>query len=151
MDKKLCASPDKKLLGVCGGFGDYFNIDPTIIRIAFVLMAIYTAVIPTLVLYFVFSLIMPQPDETYYQTHNPNYKKLTKGSEVSVAGVCSGIAEYLNIDFIVVRIAFAFLAFVLCTGVFAYIACAVLMPKKDAYKQYTDASSFENRNGQYNN
>lgn len=32
--KKLyLSSVDKKLLGVCGGVAEYFNIDPTLIRV----------------------------------------------------------------------------------------------------------------------
>jgi len=31
--KKLCKSKDKKIAGVCGGIADYFDIDPTIVRI----------------------------------------------------------------------------------------------------------------------
>ena len=27
---------DKKIAGVCGGLGEYFNIDPVILRIAFI-------------------------------------------------------------------------------------------------------------------
>ena len=27
---------DKKLAGICGGLGDYFNVDPTVVRILFV-------------------------------------------------------------------------------------------------------------------
>ncbi len=39
MKGKLTLSKKNKILtGVCGGFGEYFGIDPTIIRIAVVLM-----------------------------------------------------------------------------------------------------------------
>ena len=39
--KKLYRSQeDKFLLGVCGGIGEYFGIDPTIIRLLWVLLAI---------------------------------------------------------------------------------------------------------------
>ena len=31
-------SKDKKFGGVCSGLGDYFNIDPVIIRLAFLLL-----------------------------------------------------------------------------------------------------------------
>ena len=31
--KKLTKSYDKKLCGVCGGIADYFNIDPTFVRL----------------------------------------------------------------------------------------------------------------------
>jgi len=31
-------SKDRKLGGVCSGLGDYFNVDPVIIRLAFILL-----------------------------------------------------------------------------------------------------------------
>ena len=37
MDKKLYRSKtDRRIAGVCGGLGNYFDIDPTIIRLAWV-------------------------------------------------------------------------------------------------------------------
>ena len=34
MEKRICRSKTQKMLGgVCGGIGEYFNIDPTIIRL----------------------------------------------------------------------------------------------------------------------
>lgn len=37
-DKKLYRSKTRRMLcGVCGGIGEYFNIDPTLIRLLFVL------------------------------------------------------------------------------------------------------------------
>ncbi|PKK84436.1 MAG: hypothetical protein CVT49_03685 [candidate division Zixibacteria bacterium HGW-Zixibacteria-1] len=39
MDKKLYRSTaDSKIAGVCGGLGEYFNIDPTIIRIIAIIL-----------------------------------------------------------------------------------------------------------------
>ena len=36
MAKRLVKSTDKKLFGVAGGLAEYFNIDPTIVRVGFV-------------------------------------------------------------------------------------------------------------------
>jgi phage shock protein PspC (stress-responsive transcriptional regulator) len=36
MRKKLYKSSDRKICGVCGGFADYFDIDPTVIRLLWV-------------------------------------------------------------------------------------------------------------------
>ncbi|NLJ81373.1 MAG: PspC domain-containing protein [Firmicutes bacterium] len=33
MAKRIYRSPNKKIAGVCGGIAEYFNIDPTIIRL----------------------------------------------------------------------------------------------------------------------
>lgn len=39
MDKKLCLSRnDKKIAGICGGLGEYFNVDATFVRIIFALL-----------------------------------------------------------------------------------------------------------------
>ena len=43
MQKKFClSSTDKKLGGVCGGIAEYFDIDPTIVRLAW-LVAVFCA------------------------------------------------------------------------------------------------------------
>ncbi|MEL6770864.1 MAG: PspC domain-containing protein [Bacteroidota bacterium] len=39
--KKLMKSREKKILGVAGGIGDFLGIDPTLVRIAFVLASIF--------------------------------------------------------------------------------------------------------------
>lgn len=41
MKKKLYRSENEKMLaGVCGGIAEYFNIDPTIVRLVFVLFGL---------------------------------------------------------------------------------------------------------------
>lgn len=41
MQKKLYKSnTDKKLDGVCGGIGEYFNIDSTLIRLAWIVFSL---------------------------------------------------------------------------------------------------------------
>ncbi|MBI3004696.1 MAG: PspC domain-containing protein [Ignavibacteriales bacterium] len=50
---------DRKFLGVCGGLGNYLGIDPTIIRILFVMFILMSFGFG-FVLYFVLFLIMPE-------------------------------------------------------------------------------------------
>jgi phage shock protein C len=52
-------------------------------------------------------------------------------TDKKIAGVCGGLAEYFNIDSLIVRV--AFLAFAICgsLGVWAYILLWLLAPKKD--------------------
>ena len=41
MNKKLqLSATDKKIAGVCGGLAEYFNIDPLIVRIVFIALAL---------------------------------------------------------------------------------------------------------------
>lgn len=60
-------------------------------------------------------------------------KKLMKGHDKMLAGVCSGIAEYLDIDVTIVRVLYAVLsAFVAgFPGLILYIVLAVIMPEPE--------------------
>lgn len=61
--KKLYRSRDSRMIcGVCGGVAEYFNIDPTLIRLGFVLAA--CASFGMMVLgYFVAAVIIPDKNE----------------------------------------------------------------------------------------
>lgn len=56
MAKRLIRQ-NKMILGVCGGIGSYFDIDPTIIRILFVLA--FLGLGAGLILYIIMAVIMP--------------------------------------------------------------------------------------------
>lgn len=60
MDKRLYRSNTNKMMaGVCGGIGEYFNIDPTLIRLAWVLLSIPTALFGGLIAYIFAAIIIP--------------------------------------------------------------------------------------------
>ncbi len=42
MKKLYLSDTDKKLGGVCGGLGEYFDKDPTLVRIIFVLLILFS-------------------------------------------------------------------------------------------------------------
>lgn len=50
---------DRMIAGVCAGMGKYLGIDATVIRLLFALLAIFTGVVPGLVLYLVMMFIVP--------------------------------------------------------------------------------------------
>lgn len=58
--KRLYRSDNKMLCGVCAGIAEYFNIDPTIVRVGYVALSIFSAGFPGLVLYLILLLVMPQ-------------------------------------------------------------------------------------------
>lgn len=61
MKKKLTRSiNDKKILGVCGGLAEYFEIDSTIVRIICVLLCCFN--IMAIIAYFVMGFVMPTDD-----------------------------------------------------------------------------------------
>lgn len=63
MKKKLTrSSTDKKISGVCAGFAEYFEIDPTIVRVIYAVLSLFTSGFPGLILYIVLMIIMPEDD-----------------------------------------------------------------------------------------
>ncbi|MEZ4581854.1 MAG: PspC domain-containing protein [Caldilineaceae bacterium] len=61
-EKRLVRSrTDKMVGGVCGGIGDYFNIDPTLVRVVFAILVLIGVGSP-LLLYLLLWIIMPAAD-----------------------------------------------------------------------------------------
>ena len=62
MKKKLCKSrTDKKIAGVCGGFANYFGIDATLIRLAWVLLVLCSGC--GVLAYIIAAVVLPDEDE----------------------------------------------------------------------------------------
>lgn len=59
MKKLLRSRKSRMIAGVCGGIADYFNIDPTIVRVAYVLLAMVTVAFPGILVYLLLVLIIP--------------------------------------------------------------------------------------------
>jgi len=60
MEKKLYRSKTNKMIaGVCGGIGEYFNIDPTLVRLAWVLLSIPMALFGGVLAYIIAAIIIP--------------------------------------------------------------------------------------------
>ena len=59
-----------------------------------------------------------------------NLCKINEGKQID--GVCGGIAEYFSCDPTLVRVIFAISAFFGGAGLWAYLVCAIIMPRKPA-------------------
>jgi len=53
------SSSNKMLAGVCGGIAEYFNMDPTLVRIAYVLISLLSTGFPGLLVYGILAIVMP--------------------------------------------------------------------------------------------
>ena len=68
MKKRLYRSTtDRKVMGVCAGIADYFSVDPTIVRIVFAILTLFTTFFPGFILYFLLAFIIPE-DNGYIDT-----------------------------------------------------------------------------------
>lgn len=66
MEKKLYKSETNKMLaGVCGGIAEYFGVDPTLIRLAWVVFSLLGG--SGLLAYILAAIIIPRDDSNLYQ------------------------------------------------------------------------------------
>jgi phage shock protein C len=64
-EKQLTRSTNERMVaGVAGGLGEYFSMDPTLVRLIFVLLTLAGG--PGLLLYLILWVIMPEAPEAQY-------------------------------------------------------------------------------------
>lgn len=67
--KRLYKSNNRQIAGVCGGIGEYLNVDPTLIRLIWILVVIAGG--SGILLYVIASIIMEDaPDYAQYSSNN---------------------------------------------------------------------------------
>ncbi len=54
---------NKMIAGVCGGLAEYLDMDPTLMRVLYVLVSILSAAFPGIVAYIILMFLMPPPEE----------------------------------------------------------------------------------------
>lgn len=57
--KKLYRTRNKKICGVCGGIANYFDLDPTIIRLLWIIFGIISCA-TGVIAYFICALVIPE-------------------------------------------------------------------------------------------
>jgi phage shock protein C len=66
--KKLYRSKENKLVaGVLGGLAEYFEQDPQLWRLGFVIFLIMTGLMPGVLIYIIFVIVVPENPGTYYR------------------------------------------------------------------------------------
>lgn len=59
MKKLYRSTTEKKIGGVCGGLAEYFDVDPTMVRLCTIVVALVTAIFPVFIGYLIAWMIMP--------------------------------------------------------------------------------------------
>ncbi len=54
------SSDDKMIAGVCGGLAEWLGWDPTLVRVLFVAVSIFSAAFPGILVYGILWILMPQ-------------------------------------------------------------------------------------------
>jgi phage shock protein PspC (stress-responsive transcriptional regulator) len=119
----------RRIAGVCAGLGEYFDLDPLLFRVAFLVSFLFGAL--GALVYLVMWMVVPEktgaPREVASRTRL--YRSPT---DRKVAGVCGGLGELLGVDPVFARVAFVVLAFAGGLGIVLYLAFWLLMPEADA-------------------
>jgi phage shock protein C len=131
MKRLMRRRKDKRIAGVCAGIAEYFNIDVTLVRLAWIVLTFFPgAIIGGVVAYVVAWLIMPAGDDPPVPA--PDGRRLVRSvSDRKIAGVCGGLAEYFDVDSTAVRLAAVILAIypgVIICGVLAYLVAWIVIP-----------------------
>lgn len=86
--RKVYRSEENKIFaGIIGGLGEHFDIDPTLLRLIWLLILIFTGVIPGLIVYIVAVFVVPKKSRVaggapvYEHTKNENGKGEKRGGE----------------------------------------------------------------------
>lgn len=56
--KKLTRSENKKIAGVCAGIAEYLGVDPTVIRVVWILLVVFAGI--GILLYLILWLVLPK-------------------------------------------------------------------------------------------
>ncbi|MGE5672424.1 MAG: PspC domain-containing protein [Mycobacterium leprae] len=143
--RELTRCRDKRLLGVAGGMADYFEIDRTLCRVLWLVGGIFFP--PAILAYLILGIVLPQapaapqtpppftpepepqPEPTEPRPPRHTYRRMTKSRDKWLSGVAGGIAEYFDLDPVLVRALFLLSLFLGGTGLVAYIVLAIVMPQ----------------------
>lgn len=59
--KKLFRSRENKVFtGICGGLGEYMNVDPVFLRLLWLLVVIFSGIVPGVVAYILAIFVIPK-------------------------------------------------------------------------------------------
>jgi len=137
-DRRLYRSTtDKSIAGVLGGFAEYLDLDPSVLRVVYVLVTFFTGVIPGCFAYVVAWLVMSEAPagggQPAWASSVPRARRLTRSwRDRKWAGVCGGLGEYLDVDPTVIRIIWVVLSIVpggIVGGLLVYLLAWMVMPE----------------------
>ena len=85
--KQLTRSTDKMLAGVCSGIAEYFELDPTRVRVCDAVLTIFTTCFPGLLLYLLLILIMPAAPQASAPSSNSQKSRKPEPEDVEYTNV----------------------------------------------------------------
>ena len=119
---------DRIVAGVCSGIAHAYNFNPLWLRLLFVLFTIY--VFPwALIVYLLAAIVIPKENVAFEEIKYKRFSRIK--NHKLIAGVCTGLQDYLHIDVVLIRLAFIALIPVYGVGAILYIAMWIVSPIKE--------------------
>jgi phage shock protein PspC (stress-responsive transcriptional regulator) len=121
---------DGQIAGVCAGISRYFDIDVTLVRLAWVILSIVPGLLVGGVLAYVVAWIF-LPTAPSAGRATTGRRLLRSETDRQIGGVCGGLAEYLGVDATIVRIVSVVLAIypgAIFGGVIVYALLWLIVP-----------------------
>ena len=126
------SSASGRIGGVCAGLAEYLEADVTFIRLAWVVLSIVPGVFVGGFLAYLGAWIVMPDSSAPGTTGDASTKRLTRSAtDRKIAGVCAGLADYVNVDPTIVRVVWIVLTVVpgvIVLGIAAYLVAWFIMP-----------------------
>jgi phage shock protein C len=131
MERLFRSRSDRVVAGVCGGLGNYFQTDSTVMRLIFIFFWLATGILPLTLAYLIAVWIIPlEPSiaETF-----PRRRFFRSRKNKMIAGICGGIAETWDTDPTVVRLVTVFICFLtgIVPGIMIYCIGWIIIPQSN--------------------
>ncbi len=131
---------NKVIFGVAGGLGEYFDIDPMLVRVGCVGLLLAAGL--SFLMYFILAIVMrskvgsesggPSDEEPLElgRRMTEGRKPLRSRDDKVIFGVAGGLARYLEVESMLVRVGFLGLLFFAGSSFLVYFILAILMPRE---------------------
>jgi phage shock protein C len=93
---------NRVLAGVCGGIAEYYGSDPTAVRLAALVLGVFTGIVPMIVAYIVAAIVVPEASDGPMgrppQNVAPGQTSLVLGALLVIVGVAALANVWLRIE-----------------------------------------------------
>jgi len=117
---------DRAIGGVCAGLAESLSVEAIYLRLAFLFFALYAGngLLVYLILWIVLPVMEISPQEV------PVRRLYRSRENKMLGGVCGGLAQVMNVDPAIIRLAFVGLTFLVGGGVLIYLLLWLVMPEE---------------------
>lgn len=93
---------NRMLAGVCGGLAEHYGSDPTAVRLAAIVVGLFTGIVPMVVVYIVAAIVVPEleasPGDRPTTFAVPGQASLVLGVLLVVVGIAGFANVWLRVD-----------------------------------------------------